>query len=189
MPFVSRNHLQIHPSAYLYSGNYTGILGWSVVELTLGVLAASLPTLAFLLPFSARTDESFTNNNSSDHTNETQTKSFPSFAPNPNVSSAVARVPRGEDFSRGHSKIHKSIGNESWLDIDDEADTIGIMNSHSPEDIEMNRRQSSEISSEDRYGASLQEQQSHGGFSLHGTPTYVDSNEIGRAVSFDRHRD
>lgn len=30
--------------------NYTAILGWSVAEITIGAVAASLPTLAFLLP-------------------------------------------------------------------------------------------------------------------------------------------
>lgn len=30
--------------------NYTGILGWSLAELTIGTVAASLPTLAFLFP-------------------------------------------------------------------------------------------------------------------------------------------
>lgn len=34
--------------------NYTGILGWTVAELTVGAVAASLPTLAFLLPLPGR---------------------------------------------------------------------------------------------------------------------------------------
>lgn len=40
-----------------FKWNYTGILGWSCVELTVGVVAASLPTFAFLLPKSMKSEQ------------------------------------------------------------------------------------------------------------------------------------
>jgi hypothetical protein len=43
----------------LHLGNYTGILGWSLAELTIGTIAASLPTLAFLLPSSRKGSSSY----------------------------------------------------------------------------------------------------------------------------------
>lgn len=36
-------------------GNYTTLLAWTLVELTFGVITASLPTVAFLLPGGADT--------------------------------------------------------------------------------------------------------------------------------------
>lgn len=38
-----------------YAGNYTTLLAWTLVELTFGVITASLPTIAFLLPGGANT--------------------------------------------------------------------------------------------------------------------------------------
>lgn len=53
MTLVAKTHLKSDPL-----WNYTGILGWSLVELVFSVLAASLPTLAFLLlPTSIRTNQ------------------------------------------------------------------------------------------------------------------------------------
>lgn len=53
-------HCSVSPAiANVILGNYTGILGWSLCELSLGVIAASLPTLGFLLPASFRTTRKY----------------------------------------------------------------------------------------------------------------------------------
>ena len=50
------------PAADSSAGNYTALLGWVLVELVFGVITASLPTLAFLLPggMSSTADDSAT---------------------------------------------------------------------------------------------------------------------------------
>lgn len=59
-----------------FKGNYTGILAWSIVELTVGVLTASLPTLAFLVPgWTSTSSSSSSSANINRRPSEVETKS------------------------------------------------------------------------------------------------------------------
>ena len=111
-------------SLTLLPGNYTGILGWSLVELTLGVLAASLPTLAFFLPKSMKTNNS--------------------------IPTAEVRV------SHTHSKNYDSarrVNTKTSFHLEDpddlyvDTERTGIVRT---QEVELSRRQSSDLDSERR---------------------------------------
>jgi hypothetical protein len=119
--------------------NYTGILGWSLVELTLGVLAASLPTLAFILPKSLRsTDKQYHGSAEvrTDHSHSHGKSPFgPSYEPNTKT-------------SRRNITVHDD---DSDLELEQ-----GIMGIVRTDEFEM-RKTSSEVDShsQDGRGASL----------------------------------
>lgn len=92
-------------------GNYTGILGWSLAELTIGTIAASLPTVAFLFPSSKK-------GLSSNPQQSGFSKSGTSHKVNSFYNNKMSRITSHDGVTRGASKNSGSAGIMRTVEID-----------------------------------------------------------------------
>lgn len=121
--------------------NYTGILGWSVAELTIGMVAASLPTLVFLMPGNReRSGVSASGTQGTRHTTATQRQ-----AQLPALGKRAQRF-AGDDEDRMVSTVTSASSRE---DLEAAACySPGIMRTIEIE-LEMKKRGSSDFDSEE----------------------------------------